>query len=360
MHARLREGDGLDVDQPPVALLERQHGLQPLEADLRVDVDMAAHRERAEGGDLLDQPAAALLDRTLIWRRMRLLRFNPRGDRVAGNMRDERQADQRLVEMDVSVDEGRREKPALRGETRSADRRARPAPRPSAAIRPSAMTRSTVSPDAVACVLDDEISLHARVSGLKPAQAGARPGRGRALSPQTFSSCKHEKVRLTSCSSSERIAAALISAHDGAGRAGASPRCSSAEGRRRKADLRHERGDDLPEGAIERLACRRRCGADDPHPVQSGHRMQRREVHRADEQRKRGRGHAATACRARRRGGRRPAGSPAARPRRGCCARAGRFPARSFARPRSPRRQASTSAGSSVSGAAPVGPGSGR
>src|SRR5271166_2593415 len=45
-----------------------------------------------------------------------------------------------------------------------------------------------------------------------------------------------------------------------------------------KADLRHERRDDLPESAIERLLVPQ-TGRDESHPMEAGHGVHRREIH---------------------------------------------------------------------------------
>ncbi len=89
---------------------------------------------------------------------------------------------------------------------------------------------------------------------------------------QASSSCEAENTRLTSCSSFEAMAAALISDQSGAGASRMACRIS-ALGRAGKPILGTVR-DHLPEGAIERqgiIDMRR----DQPHPVQARHRMQR-------------------------------------------------------------------------------------
>jgi hypothetical protein len=58
--AALREGDDLDADEIAEALADRQHGLEVLEAELVVDVDMAAHVQRAARHHLLHEIGAGL------------------------------------------------------------------------------------------------------------------------------------------------------------------------------------------------------------------------------------------------------------------------------------------------------------
>ena len=56
----MREGDDLDGDEVAEALADRQHGMEVPEAELVVDVDVAAHVQRAGGHDLLHQVGAGL------------------------------------------------------------------------------------------------------------------------------------------------------------------------------------------------------------------------------------------------------------------------------------------------------------
>ena len=74
--------------------------------------------KRAVGDDLLDQPSAPRLDRPGQLTADAFLRLDPLGDRVAGNVRRERQANQGLVEMHMAVDKRLTEKAALRVEAR--------------------------------------------------------------------------------------------------------------------------------------------------------------------------------------------------------------------------------------------------
>ena len=62
--------------------------------------------------DLLDQAHRPLLDRRAQLPAQLPLARDPLGDRVAGPVRLERQAEQRLVEMDVAVDEAGNEQRA--------------------------------------------------------------------------------------------------------------------------------------------------------------------------------------------------------------------------------------------------------
>ncbi|WP_193393588.1 hypothetical protein [Rhizobium ecuadorense] len=46
-----------------MALLQREHGLQTLQANFGIDIDVAAHGERSIGCEPLQQGAAAGFDR---------------------------------------------------------------------------------------------------------------------------------------------------------------------------------------------------------------------------------------------------------------------------------------------------------
>ncbi len=59
----MRERNGLDIDEMTMALLQREHGLQTLQANFGIDIDVAAHGERSIGCEPLQQGAAAGFDR---------------------------------------------------------------------------------------------------------------------------------------------------------------------------------------------------------------------------------------------------------------------------------------------------------
>ena len=103
--AALREGDDLDIDEIPRRLAHPQQRVQPAKADLGVDVDVAAQRGRAERDDLVDQPPRARPRPAAPSSRRSSRSRAIRSATVAGPMRLKRQAEQRLVEMDMAVDE---------------------------------------------------------------------------------------------------------------------------------------------------------------------------------------------------------------------------------------------------------------
>ncbi len=105
----LREGDDLDVDEVAIGLLQPKHRFEPGQADVRVDVDMRAQRAGAESRDLLDEAPAALLDRKVEGGAERLLVPDPIQNRRPRPVRDERQAQQGLVEVDMAFHERRHE-----------------------------------------------------------------------------------------------------------------------------------------------------------------------------------------------------------------------------------------------------------
>ncbi len=79
---------------------------------------MAAHGERAIGCKFLQQGAAAGFDRQSHRAPQGFFRLDALGDRIAGDMRYERQADQRLVEMNMTINEGKAKQAAGSIETR--------------------------------------------------------------------------------------------------------------------------------------------------------------------------------------------------------------------------------------------------
>ncbi|MGI4764375.1 MAG: hypothetical protein ACRYGP_04820, partial [Janthinobacterium lividum] len=110
--------DDLNVDHVLIKLLQAQHRLESRQSDLGVDVYVAANRTRPEAHDLLNQSSAPLLDR----QRQRLaqvfLSADPLSHGGARAVRNQRQAKQRLVKVDVPVDERRRQQVPVAGQER--------------------------------------------------------------------------------------------------------------------------------------------------------------------------------------------------------------------------------------------------
>ncbi len=113
-HAALREGDDLDVEKIAHFLAHLEERVQAVELHLVVDVDMRAERDRAVCDDLLDEAHRARLDRVGQLAPQRLFRRDAFGDAVAGAVRDEGQAEKRLVEMDMPFDKAGKHERALK------------------------------------------------------------------------------------------------------------------------------------------------------------------------------------------------------------------------------------------------------
>ena len=111
--ARLREGDDLQVDALSVSLLQAQQGFEPGKSDVRVDIDVAARRDRSERRQHFDQPAATRLDRRRDGAPQRFFGRDAVRDRRAFDMRNERQTDERLVEVDMAFDEAGKDQPTF-------------------------------------------------------------------------------------------------------------------------------------------------------------------------------------------------------------------------------------------------------
>ena len=110
----MREGHELNVDPVPVGLAHPQHGFEIGEADVVVDVDVAARPRRAVGDQGSDERRGARLDRQRDAMAFDSLRGDPLAHAVSLEMGQTRRAPMRLVEMDVAVDERRQEERALK------------------------------------------------------------------------------------------------------------------------------------------------------------------------------------------------------------------------------------------------------
>ena len=113
-HAALREGDELNVDPVAVSLAHAQHRFEIGEADVVVDVDVAARARRAVGDQRADERRGARLDRQRDAMAFDALGGDPLAHAVSLDMGQARRAPVRLVEMDVAVDERRQEERALK------------------------------------------------------------------------------------------------------------------------------------------------------------------------------------------------------------------------------------------------------
>jgi hypothetical protein len=108
--AALREGDDLDGHQVAEALADLQDLVEVLETELVVDVDVAPHVQRAAGHDLSNQIGAGLRFGNGARRAYPALGLDAVGDAIARRLVGHPgQAKQRLVEMDMAVDQRRQE-----------------------------------------------------------------------------------------------------------------------------------------------------------------------------------------------------------------------------------------------------------
>ena len=122
--AALREGDELDADHVANRLAHVEECLEPGEADLTIDVDVAAQKGRAIADHSPDQPERSLLHRVGKLAANFLLAGDAFGNRIARPMRLERQPEERLVEVDMTVNQARNEKRAGEIDALGASRRA--------------------------------------------------------------------------------------------------------------------------------------------------------------------------------------------------------------------------------------------
>ena len=108
--AALREGDDLDGDEVAEALADLQDLVEVFQAELVVDVDVAAHVQRAAGDDLANQIGAGLRFGDGTRRAYLALGLDAVGDAIARRLVGHPgQAEQRLVEMDMAVDQRRQD-----------------------------------------------------------------------------------------------------------------------------------------------------------------------------------------------------------------------------------------------------------
>ena len=122
--AALREGDDLDGDKVAEALAHLQDLVEIFQAELVVDVDMAAHVQGAAGHHLAHQVGAGLRFRDRPRRAHLALGLDAVGDAIAGRLVGHPgQAEQGLVEMDMAVDQRRQDEAALEIERVGACRR---------------------------------------------------------------------------------------------------------------------------------------------------------------------------------------------------------------------------------------------
>ena len=111
--AALREGHDLDGDEIAEALAHLQYLVKVPETKLVVDVDVAAHVQRAARHHLAHEIGAGFRLRHRAGRPHLALGLDAVGDPVAGGLVGHpRQAEQGLVEMDVAVDQRRQQQRA--------------------------------------------------------------------------------------------------------------------------------------------------------------------------------------------------------------------------------------------------------
>lgn len=109
---RLWKRDDLDIDPPPPWLARGQHGMEMGEAERAVDIDMAAHRHRAEAMRLRQQRIGPFRNRQGVGDKLFFDR-QPLPKPLGGTMRAPAVADEALVEMDMPLDEaGKDQQPA--------------------------------------------------------------------------------------------------------------------------------------------------------------------------------------------------------------------------------------------------------
>lgn len=116
--ARLWKRHSLNIDQMAMTLLQGQYGFQPCQPDFCIDIGMTAAGDSAIGGHLLKQLATTHLDRQGQGAAERLFGPDSLGDRASGNMGNERHADQRLIQMHMTIDKARQGQTATRVDPR--------------------------------------------------------------------------------------------------------------------------------------------------------------------------------------------------------------------------------------------------
>jgi len=105
-HPGLRERDQLDVDGAAPAFAHRVHRVQVVQPGGGVDVDMAAHRHRAEPGRLRHQRVGAFDDGGR-YRQLLLFDGQALAQGACGAMRMPAVADETLVQVDMAIDQAR-------------------------------------------------------------------------------------------------------------------------------------------------------------------------------------------------------------------------------------------------------------
>ena len=89
-----------------------QQSVQSGKADLAIDVDMTAKRRRAEGDHLPNEPLGSFFDAIAQFASQFLFARDAFGDGVARSVGLKWQAKERLVEVDMPIDEARHQKRA--------------------------------------------------------------------------------------------------------------------------------------------------------------------------------------------------------------------------------------------------------
>ena len=112
-HAALREGDELNVDPVAKGLAHPDHRFEIVEADIVVDIDMAAHARHAVRDQRADKRRRAGFDRQGDLMALDALGGDALAHAASLDMGQARRAPMGLVEMEVAVDERRQEEQAV-------------------------------------------------------------------------------------------------------------------------------------------------------------------------------------------------------------------------------------------------------
>ena len=112
-HAALRERDELNVDPVAKGLAHPDHRLEIVEADIIVDVDVAARARRAVHDQRADKRRRAGFDRQGDLMALDALGGDALAHAASLDMGQARRAPMGLVEMEVAVDERRQEEHAV-------------------------------------------------------------------------------------------------------------------------------------------------------------------------------------------------------------------------------------------------------
>ena len=114
-HAALRESDELDVDPVTKGLADPDDRFEIVEADIIVDIDVAAHARRAVRDQRADERRRAGLDRQGDPMALDALERDALANAAPLDMGQARRAEMGLVEMDVALDKRRQEEQPARG-----------------------------------------------------------------------------------------------------------------------------------------------------------------------------------------------------------------------------------------------------